>query len=91
LSFRTRLFALLLAAALAPCNPSNASAQTCVGNPVAVQILGSGGPRINGERASASYLLWVDTQAKILVDIGGGAFFRFGQSQAKLGDLSMWP
>jgi len=32
---------------------SNASAQTCVGNPVAVQILGSGGPAINPERASA--------------------------------------
>jgi len=83
---RTRLCALALAAALVP---SNASAQSCVGNPVAVQILGSGGPRINPERASASYLLWVDDQAKILVDIGGGTFFRFGQSQAKLSDLSM--
>jgi ribonuclease BN (tRNA processing enzyme) len=86
---RTRLCVLSLAAALLPSNPSNASAQSCVGNPVAVQILGSGGPRINPERASASYLLWVDTQAKLLVDIGGGAFFRFGQSQARLGDLSM--
>ena len=38
---------------------SNASAQTCVGNPVAVQILGSGGPAINPERAAAGYLLWV--------------------------------
>ena len=36
---------------------SNASAQTCAGNPVAVQILGSGGPAINTERASAGYLL----------------------------------
>jgi ribonuclease BN (tRNA processing enzyme) len=89
---QTRLCALALAAALLPSNPfnpSNASAQSCVGNPVAVQILGSGGPRINGERASASYLLWVDAQAKILVDIGGGTFFRFGQSRARLGDLSM--
>jgi len=69
--------------------PSNASAQSCVANPVAVQILGSGGPAINRERASTSYLLWVGAEAKILVDMGGGAFFRFGQSQAKLGDLSM--
>jgi ribonuclease BN (tRNA processing enzyme) len=83
---RIRFCALALAAALLP---SNASAQSCVGNPVAVQILGSGGPRINPERASASYLLWVDAQAKILVDIGGGTFFRFGQSQAKLSDLSL--
>ena len=69
--------------------PSNASAQSCVGNPVAVQILGSGGPRINRDRASASYLLWIGDQARILVDMGGGAFLRFGQAQAKLSDLSL--
>jgi len=68
---------------------SNASAQTCVGNPVAVQILGSGGPGINPERASAGYLLWVGSQAKMLVDLGGGGFLRFGQSRAKLADLAM--
>jgi ribonuclease BN (tRNA processing enzyme) len=68
---------------------SNASAQTCVGSPVAVQILGSGGPAINPERASASYLLWVGSQAKLLFDIGGGAYIRFGQSRAKLADLAM--
>jgi hypothetical protein len=39
--------------------PSNASAQSCVGNPVAVQILGSGGPRVNPDRASSSYVLWI--------------------------------
>jgi ribonuclease BN (tRNA processing enzyme) len=69
--------------------PSKATAQSCVGNPVAVQVLGSGGPAINRDRASTSYLLWVGAQAKILIDMGGGAFFRFGQSQAKLSDLSM--
>jgi len=69
--------------------PSNASAQGCAGNPIAVQIFGSGGPAINPNRASTSYLLWVGAQAKILVDAGGGAFYRFGQSQAKLSDLSM--
>jgi len=69
--------------------PSNASAQSCVGNPVAVQILGSGGPRINRDRASTGYLLWIGDQARILVDMGGGAFFRFGQTQAKLSDLSL--
>lgn len=66
-----------------------ASGQSCVGNPVAVQILGSGGPRINPERASTSYLLWIGGQARILVDVGGGAFFRFGQSGARLSDLAM--
>jgi len=70
--------------------PAASFAQACAGNPVAVQILGSGGPRLNAERASASYLLWVNGQAKFLVDAGGGTFLRFGQSQAKLSDLAMF-
>ena len=69
--------------------PYSAFAQSCVGNPVAVQILGSGGPRISRDRASSSYLLWIDGQARMLVDMGGGAFLRFGQAQARLGDLSL--
>ena len=76
------LFSLLLI-------PSGALAQSCAANPVAIQILGSGGPAINPDRASASYLLWIGNQARILVDMGGGAFFRFGQAQAKLSDLSL--
>jgi ribonuclease BN (tRNA processing enzyme) len=70
-------------------NVSSSSAQSCPASPVTVQVLGSGGPRINPFRASASYLLWVGDQAKILVDIGGGTFHRFGQSQAKLSDLAL--
>jgi len=69
--------------------PSHASAQSCVGNPVAVQILGSGGPALNPERASAGYLLWVGSQAKMLVDSGGGTYLRLGQSRAKLSDLAL--
>ena len=69
--------------------PSNASAQSCEANPVAVQILGSGGPPINRDRASTSYLLWIGAQARMLVDMGGGTFLRFGQAQAKLSDLSL--
>jgi ribonuclease BN (tRNA processing enzyme) len=69
--------------------PTGASAQSCGGNPVAVQILGSGGPAMNRERASASYVLWVGPEAKMLVDMGGGTYLRFSQSQAKLADLAM--
>jgi ribonuclease BN (tRNA processing enzyme) len=68
---------------------STASAQSCAGAPLAVQVLGSGGPQIKADRASASYLLWVDDKARILVDMGGGAYLRFGQAQAKFGDLAM--
>jgi ribonuclease BN (tRNA processing enzyme) len=68
---------------------STASAQSCAGTPLAVQVLGSGGPQIKPDRASASYLLWADDKARVLIDMGGGAFFRFGQAQAKFTDLAM--
>src|SRR4051812_19404349 len=84
MSRRTTLCLLALLAI-----PSHASAQSCVGNPVAVQILGSGGPALNPERASAGYLLWVGSQAKMLVDSGGGTYLRLGQSRAKLSDLAL--
>ena len=77
----------MTAMVLALCAP--AAAQSCGGNGVSVQILGSGGPNTVGERASASYLLWVGGQAKMLVDTGGGAYLRLGQSQAKLSDLAL--
>src|SRR3989454_12617018 len=83
--FRYTVISLLALFSIVP----TASAQTCVGSPVAVQILGSGGPAINPERASAGYLLWVGAQAKLLFDIGGGSYIRFGQSRAKLADLAM--
>ena len=68
---------------------SGVLAQSCMGNPVAVQVLGSGAPGFVKDRANTSYLLWVGNQAKILVDAGGGAYVRFGQAQAKFSDLSM--
>jgi ribonuclease BN (tRNA processing enzyme) len=83
----SRTFILCSMVALAV--PSGASAQSCPPGPATVQILGSGGPAINRERASASYLLWVGGQAKMLVDLGGGTYLRFGQSQAKLSDLAV--
>jgi ribonuclease BN (tRNA processing enzyme) len=68
---------------------SNAAAQTCKGNPVAVQVLGSGAPLWVKDRADTSYLLWVGSQAKVLVDAGSGAYLRYGQAGAKFSDLSM--
>ena len=65
---------------------STAAAQTC---DVAVQILGSGGPAINRFRSSSSYLLRIDGQSKVLIDMGGGAFGRFGQADGKLTELAM--
>jgi ribonuclease BN (tRNA processing enzyme) len=79
-----RLAILLMFTTLAVTD--RAIAQPCA-NGVAVQVLGSGGPAINTSRASTSYLVWIDGKARILVDAGGGAFLRFGQSTAQLRDL----
>jgi ribonuclease BN (tRNA processing enzyme) len=66
---------------------SDASAQSCAAGPATLQILGSAGAAFNKDRASSSYLLWIDGKARMLVDIGGGAYLRFAQSEAKLSDL----
>lgn len=68
---------------------SSAYAQSCTGNPVAVQILGSGGPQLNAERASAGYLLWSGSRARIAVDMGGGSQHRYAESGAKFTDLAL--
>jgi ribonuclease BN (tRNA processing enzyme) len=52
-----------------------------------VQVLGSGGPEINDQRASSGYLIWQNGKARILVDMGGGSLLRFEQSEARLNDL----
>jgi ribonuclease BN (tRNA processing enzyme) len=56
---------------------------------VSVQVLGSGGARANPFRSSSSYLLWISGKPRVLVDIGGGSHYRFGQAQAKLEELWM--
>jgi ribonuclease BN (tRNA processing enzyme) len=53
---------------------------------VELEVLGSGGPEIDG-RASTSYLLWVDNQAKLIVDMGSGSMLRFEIENARLEDL----
>jgi ribonuclease BN (tRNA processing enzyme) len=67
----------------------SADAQTCGTEGVAVQVLGSGGPELQDKRASTSYLVWQDGQARILVDAGGGSALRFGESGAKMSQLDV--
>ena len=54
----------------------------CQGD-VRLQILGSGGPELNDSRASSSYLLWLDQKARLLLDVGSGASFRFDEAEAQ--------
>lgn len=55
--------------------------------PIAVQVLGSGGPDANDARASSGYVIWIDGAARLLVDAGGGVFLRFGEAKAKFESL----
>ena len=54
---------------------------------VTVQVLGSGGPIADDARASSAYLVWIDGRSRVLVDVGGGAFLRFGEAGARFEDL----
>jgi len=61
----------------------------CLDHSVALQVLGSGGPEIDDQRASSSYLVWADNKALALIDIGGGASLNYELSGAKFNDLDV--
>jgi len=54
-----------------------------------VQVLGSGGPELQDKRASSSYLVWENGQARVLIDAGGGSALRFGESGAQMSQLDV--
>jgi ribonuclease BN (tRNA processing enzyme) len=81
---------LPLACFLLPCAfLPPAVAQSCGLQGVAVQVLGSGGPELQDKRASSSYLVWENGQARVLIDAGGGSALRFGESGAQMSQLDV--
>lgn len=84
LSLKRRFQSTLCAAALALA--ATPAAAACKGS-FAVEALGSGGPLADDARASSSYLVWRNGEARALVDAGGGAFLRFAESGAKFETL----
>jgi ribonuclease BN (tRNA processing enzyme) len=72
---------------IASAAPAQAQAN-CSSVPLAVQVLGSGGPH-TGTRASSGYLVWRNGRAVVMVDAGGGTFLRFGEAGAQLADLAL--
>lgn len=57
---------------------------------LSVMVLGSGGPIATAEgRASASYLIFIDGQPKVLMDAGGGAYQRLAASGTDIKDLEI--
>jgi ribonuclease BN (tRNA processing enzyme) len=61
----------------------------CGDKPLAIQILGSGGPIADGNRAASGYLLWINGKSRLMVDAGGGVFLRFGEAKARIEDLNL--
>ena len=59
----------------------------CGDDGVWLQILGSGGAELTDQRSSASYLVWVDDKARVMVDVGSAAALRFDEAGAKFTDL----
>ena len=86
LPFHSSALACALVALTAPV----ASAQDvpyCGDEGVWFQILGSGGADITDQRSAASYLVWVDEHARVLVDAGPGTALRFDEGGAAFEDL----
>ncbi|HEY1435562.1 MAG TPA: MBL fold metallo-hydrolase [Thermoanaerobaculia bacterium] len=79
-------FLCAISVALACAFTPAAVAQSCGAPGIAMQVLGSGGPELQDQRASSSYLVWKDGRARVLVDAGGGSALRFGQSGARMSD-----
>ena len=64
-----------------------ANNHSCQLSSVKVQVLGSGGPELTIDRASSSYLVWLNEKAIVMIDAGGGSSMRFAQSKANWADL----
>lgn len=63
------------------------AAETCQSDRVKLQVLGSGGPELGDQRASSSYLIWLDGKARVMIDAGGGSSLNFEKSGAQFSDL----
>jgi ribonuclease BN (tRNA processing enzyme) len=84
-----RLAAFVSIAVVAAAATDAVAQSTCSKEPLALQVLGSGGPYGGGTRASAGYLVWKGGRPVVMVDAGGGTFLRFGESGARLQDLGL--
>lgn len=66
---------------------ANKGSEHCGDSGVWIQILGAGGPELNDAQSGASYLVWIDDQARLLVDTAPGSSLRFDESGAAFKDL----
>ena len=59
----------------------------CGDDGVWLQILGSGGGELTDQRSPASYLVWVNENARLMVDAGSASALRFDEAGAAFADL----
>ena len=83
-NFRITMLLMLLAGLS---SPTALATTSCQPDRVKLQVLGSGGPELGDQRASSSYLIWLDGKARVMVDAGGGSSLNFEKSRAQFSDL----
>jgi ribonuclease BN (tRNA processing enzyme) len=71
----------------APALPRAEQPAACPATGAALQVLGSGGPVAESDRAGTSYLLWIDGAPRLLIDAGAGSYLRFAEAGGKLASL----
>lgn len=77
---------LLTACVSNPQHNSAADPQACKANPLAVQVMGSGGPIADDDRAGAGNIVWIDGKARVIVDTGPGSFLRHAEAGVEFQD-----
>ena len=61
--------------------------RTCGPTGVHVQVLGAGGPELDDGQASSGYVIWVNGEARVLVDAGPGSAAHFEEAGGDFTDL----
>lgn len=89
MNFSLKKIAIFTLALAFSCNSAMASATQCDNKEFSLQLLGSGGPISDDQRASSGEIIWWKGKPFMLIDAGGGTYLRFGQSGAKLEDVTL--
>ncbi|MBT5231317.1 MAG: MBL fold metallo-hydrolase [Methylococcales bacterium] len=63
------------------------AADSCEASRVKLQMLGTQGPELWNNKASSSYLVWLDNKARVVIDAGFGSVQNFEASGAQFNDL----
>lgn len=84
-----RLTALCLALAFAGSASAFDVRNYCDDTGVWVQTLGGGGPELDDDQGAASYLIWQDGKARVLIDPAPGSSLLFDKTEARFEDLQM--